>query len=442
MKNYNLSISIPAFGYPDALKKNIDNLLSINRDDVEIVVVDNDPTGKQIGDYIEEIRDDRLHYYRNERNIGRSANIAKAIEKALASHVLIASCDDDIQTETIDYLIDIIQQHNDCGIIMGKVVTDRGSIYGYNGSYKVFKKGFEALSVTPRMGVLFPFVVKKEYLDFEKLYSQEETYMQTRIALNASGKGDFIGIENVIAKAVDQVTYKEENSLEYYNSINWDDEAFKLWSIEKCYFSPEERTHQLKRDIETIEQFGLRMSHLIKLIDTYVSSSLYLSLRYIPSSHDPWNVKNGGSVGLLGCDDVLGTFRSQMMDFFRLREKKKMYYYTGRIRDRIENERIILTEAEEILKSIHDEKEVAIIGNDDATKKLKGILGYIGVRITEDIQDHIVLVSMVLDEELKNELLAKGAKDVLFMDWMGQYLTIVWCSGLKKEEWGNYSDFT
>ena len=52
-----LSIAIPTFGYPVSVVENIQRLLKFDRNDIEIVLVDNDASGKQIKDYMMSIED-------------------------------------------------------------------------------------------------------------------------------------------------------------------------------------------------------------------------------------------------------------------------------------------------------------------------------------------------------------------------------------------------
>lgn len=441
-EKYKLSISIPTYGYPQALRKNVSGLLKINRPDVEIVVVDNDSTGEQIGDFVKSISDERFHYYRNERNIGRSANIAKAAEMSAADYVLLASSDDVIYNDSIDKLIAIIEKNPDCGVIMGRIITDRGNILGYLGNNHVYKKGYDALIAIPRMGVLRPFVLNKKYIDFNKIYSQEETYMQTRLAYISSGYGGFIGISDKIAYIVDQKSYTEDqNLLECYSIGNWEEEK-KTWSFGGCYYSPQARADQLKKDLVTIEEMPLRLSHLIKLVDKNVTLTLSDVITYVSGCHDPKLVKNGGSVGFLGVEEVLDIFQKEMEPFFLSREKKGFYSYTGNFNDKMKNERIVFSKIREILRTIEEECEVSVYGNLSEKKRLSVILKYMGIDMVDEPVGRVALVSDIYDDSYEKEILALGAKKVLFFDWMARYLTIAYVDKHSKEDiWGDFTAF-
>ena len=440
---YILTISIPTFGYPDEVKKTVTHLLSLKRHDVQIVVVDNDYTGQQIGCFMESITDPRFRYYRNKKNIGRSSNIVKAIEVASSDHVLIISSEDSVRFDAIDVVIGEITENPECGIIMGKVLTSLGNIIGYKGKKRTYAAGYEALLVTPRMGNLIPIIVNKRYLDFDKLYHQEEMYMQTRIALTIAGKGDFIGIEEVIADVVDDLEWrKNDKELPCYKTVDWEKEGEKLWSIRECYYSPEARANQLKHDLESIEEASLRMSHLIHLVDRWTTDALFSALLYPVECLDYEMLKNSKSVGFLGYKKSLHIFEQIMEDYFEDRAKKNLYHYTGYLRDKIQNELVTVKKAEDLLNEIIAEERVFITGGEKDVQLLRGFLEFIGISVIDEIKDNIVLVPTNYDAKMQKLFVKHGAKKIYFMDWMSRYFTILWCNQHQSKDYiGKYLDF-
>lgn len=430
-----LSISIPTYGYPESVKKNVIDLLQIKRNDIEIVVVDNDETGQQIGNYMECIKDPRFHYYRNEKNIGRSNNIAMAVKLAKADYVLLVSSDDHIRHEAIEWIIELINKYPKFGVIMGKAMTDKGKSACYNGPFKIYKRGYEALSSIPVLGVLMPFVVNKTYLDFDFLFSKRVMYMQIRITKSAVGKGDFIGVDEVIADIVDQESYHDTVDLECYNSIDWDSSNEKTkWDLMGCYYAPAERAEQALDDIETYESLPLRLSHLINLIDTRVFQGIDLSRRYIVLCHDPDSVTNGGFAGFMGYHDALRIFEDRIKPHFEEMENNNRYYYVGRLNDRIKNEILVIQQAEMILDEILSEKKVYVYGNTEMADILKKVLSFIKIETLETANECVALIPENFDCEVEKNLLSIGAKTVKFMDMMGQYLITVWCDRNRNSE--------
>ena len=141
-----LSISIPAYGYPGSLKANITRLLTSVRQDIEIVVVDNDETGTQIKESMLQIKDSRFHYYQNECNIGRTNNIVKAIEKAEADFVLLMSCDDELNLDALDKVIEAIENFPELALVMGTVTTSLGGLAYPNIGAGRYERGFQVLN--------------------------------------------------------------------------------------------------------------------------------------------------------------------------------------------------------------------------------------------------------------------------------------------------------
>ena len=431
MKNkYILSIAIPAYGYPEALKKSVISLLTIPRKDIEIVVVDNDPTGGQIGAFAEGIEDERFCYYRNESNIGRSANIAKAAQMATADYVLLASCDDLIRNEAIDIIINKIEQNYGCAIIMGKIKTNLGSIKGYQGEEKVYQKGYAALSVSPHMGTLYPFVVNKNYLDFHKLYSQKETYMQTRILYSAVEKGSFVGITEIVAEVVDLLDYRNEDKKPGCFDLEKCQEIKKMWDVEECYYSPQARAEQVIKDIETIENFKIRRSHKLKIIDNYVQRHFYYSVSYVACCHDPHLINNGGSVGFLTCEEAMDNFQKVLEPFFKKRADAGEYYYSGTLLDKLQNERVLLEEIRIIKDKILNCGEVYVYKNNNL-KNMQHILNLMNIEMTDDYDGKLVLVAGAYDDDIEKKMLEDGAGEVVFFELFAQYLAIVWTEDLK-----------
>lgn len=440
--NYVLSISIPTYGYPEAVKRNVNNLLRMKRDDVEIVVVDNDETGKQIGEYMESIMDPRFHYYRNETNIGRSSNIAMAVKCASADHVLLASSDDSIRIESIPRIVELIKEYPKCGVIMGRCLTDQGNIAScYRGDFRIYKKGYDALMAVPLNGVLSPFVVNKSYLDFDVLLNKKVTYMQNRISKSAAGRGDFIGIEEVIADIVDQNSYGDSVKLECYNCVDWDSEDERAkWDLKGCYYAPKERAIQVIDDIELFESLPLRVSDLVKLVDKRVTEGIELSRRYVALCHNLDSVVNGGFSGFLGYREAFGIFEKELLSHFAEMEKQNHYYYTGRLRDKIRNEIVVLNQAEEIMEDIMNRRTVCVYGKGDRADKLKRVLFCLNVKTVESCMNQLVLIPEKYDSDIEEELQNNGAESVKFMDMMGNYLITVWCDKNRSKDCISFED--
>lgn len=437
-----LSIAIPTYGAPKSVIKNVKRLLTYQNERIEILVVDNDETGVQIKEEMLQMNDPRFHYYQNENNIGRNNNVAKAVEKAEADNVLLLSSDDELDFDALNEILALLAECPFYGLILGTIVTDMGG-YGFDPKIAgTYKAGSDALCIVPFLGNLMPMVVNKKYLDFSKLYGQDEQYMQLRIALLAAKKGDLIYLNNVLgtmsANENNMLTTKTDECFENgYSDEKWD---MKIGGF--LQYSPEARIMQLKSYLRIIEDCCERRDQKLKVIEKWVVSLMSKCLFAIAQYKSPFSINVDGYLGHLHYKDVLSNFENEMHVFFREREKNGEYFYTGHLHDLVNNELLLIEQAKAILQNILEADKVVIYGNGRTHKNLGNLLGYFKVNSKlsagdEDLKGSLVLVISQSNKEMEQDLLEKGANKILFMDRMAKYLGIVWCSEHEGQEYWN-----
>lgn len=439
-----LSIAIPTYGCPEHVTANVNRLLKYKRQDVEIIVVDNDETGCQIKKQmlLIEDQDPRFHYYQNEKNIGRCHNVAKAVEKAAADDVLMVSSDDEVLLDGIDEIIDLLEKNTPYGVMLATIVTDTGG-YGFDPKMPgVYKAGSEALSMMPFLGDLMPMVINRRYLDFSNLYGQNEQYMQLRMALIAAQKGDLIYLEHVLGRmrSMDH-NYLGDDAKLYEGFLNgYTPEKWDVSSAGVLQYSPEGRLIQLKNYLEIIEGCCDRRDRKLRVIEKWVISLMAKSLQAIPSYMSPLNIRMDGYRGHLHYKDVLEKFKNEMLLFFREREERGEYFFSGHLQDLVNNELLLIAQGKAILQDVMQAEKVIIFGDGRKEKNLQSILACMEIDsqlVSEcnEIEGGHILVDSESNAKLEQELLQKGASKVLFMDRMTKYLTIVWCSEHEGEEY-------
>ena len=82
-----LSVCIPTLGGGDRLETGLKRILSYKGNDIEVVISDNDNTGK-IKTILNKFSDDRLHYHANEQNYGPFYNWIKVLTYGSGKYLL------------------------------------------------------------------------------------------------------------------------------------------------------------------------------------------------------------------------------------------------------------------------------------------------------------------------------------------------------------------
>lgn len=126
-----ITIAIPTYRRPDLLKETIDSALN-QKDfyDYEVIVVDNDDSiNFETQKLIESYNDDRILYYRNEKNLGMTGNWNKCIELSRGEWITILHDDDMLYPNFLKemfFAIDNMKNNIDllvCRLESGKKIT-------------------------------------------------------------------------------------------------------------------------------------------------------------------------------------------------------------------------------------------------------------------------------------------------------------------------------
>jgi glycosyltransferase involved in cell wall biosynthesis len=109
-----LSIGIPVFNGQEFLPKLLDSLLAQTFGDFEILICDNassDRTPQICREY--ERRDSRVHYFRNDRNLGAVANFNRVFELSTAPLFKWAAHDDLYHVTYLDACVRLLEENPD-----------------------------------------------------------------------------------------------------------------------------------------------------------------------------------------------------------------------------------------------------------------------------------------------------------------------------------------
>jgi glycosyltransferase involved in cell wall biosynthesis len=109
-----VSIGIPVYNGEKYLREGLDSLLQQTFTDFEIIISDNastDSTEQICQEYAQ--RDRRIKYYRNETNLGPTANYAKLTELAQGDYFKWHNYDDTCAPEFLARCVEVLNQHPD-----------------------------------------------------------------------------------------------------------------------------------------------------------------------------------------------------------------------------------------------------------------------------------------------------------------------------------------
>jgi glycosyltransferase involved in cell wall biosynthesis len=128
-----VSIGMPVFNGEKYLRETLDSLLAQTYRDFELIISDNAST-----DYTQQIcreyatKDSRIHYYRNEENLGAPRNFNKVFELSSDEYFKWAAYDDVLAPEYLQKCVNVLD--NDPSIVLCHsktgVIDARGNLVG------------------------------------------------------------------------------------------------------------------------------------------------------------------------------------------------------------------------------------------------------------------------------------------------------------------------
>lgn len=112
-----VSICVPAYKYPDLLRRNLLSIIEQSFTSFEVIVTD-DSSHNELKLVIEEIADSRIHYYKNPKALGSPANWNESIKYAKGKWIKIMHHDDWFCTNTsLEKFMLAAEQYPEAGLI-------------------------------------------------------------------------------------------------------------------------------------------------------------------------------------------------------------------------------------------------------------------------------------------------------------------------------------
>ena len=147
-----VSVGIPVYNGERYLAEALNSLLAQSFKDFEIVISDNastDRTAEICRSY--EAKDARIHYYRNDRNLGAAANFNRTFELSSAPLFHGGACDDMYEPLFLERCVDVLERHP--GVVLShtraRVIGDRGEPLLYDQERERFIDSYGDLVMSP-----------------------------------------------------------------------------------------------------------------------------------------------------------------------------------------------------------------------------------------------------------------------------------------------------
>lgn len=116
MNNPLVSICIPAYKCEKTIEKAVNSALSQTYKNIEIIIID-DNSPDNTFKILESIKDDRVHLYKNEHNLGMCDNWNKCVSYANGEYIHFLHCDDILLPDSVNEKIDAVNKHKDVALV-------------------------------------------------------------------------------------------------------------------------------------------------------------------------------------------------------------------------------------------------------------------------------------------------------------------------------------
>jgi glycosyltransferase involved in cell wall biosynthesis len=102
-----VSVGIPTYNYPEGLKKTLECLINQTHKNLQIIVSNNHSENPEVGILLKayKLKDPRIEYYIQDKNIGASKNFEFVLSKATGKYFMWAADDDLRESDCIEYYL-------------------------------------------------------------------------------------------------------------------------------------------------------------------------------------------------------------------------------------------------------------------------------------------------------------------------------------------------
>ncbi|WP_046779246.1 glycosyltransferase family 2 protein [Streptomyces yangpuensis] len=117
---------LPYYGDVQLMQDAVRSVLAQTDRDFRLVVID-DGKEPEVPGWFAALGDDRVHYTRNEQNLGITKNFQKCVQLSEADHVVIMGCDDVLHPHYLETVRAIVEAHPGIGMVQPGVEVIDGT---------------------------------------------------------------------------------------------------------------------------------------------------------------------------------------------------------------------------------------------------------------------------------------------------------------------------
>lgn len=134
-----LSFCIPTYNRSLKCLKLVKEILSVNNEDIEVIVSDNCSTDDTVS-LLKQIKDKRLFVYQNEQNNGSLFNIYNSFSKAKGQYLYFTTDKDFINIDNIDSFLSFLNHSENLSCGYSECNSK------FNGKNEIYGQGFDAIN--------------------------------------------------------------------------------------------------------------------------------------------------------------------------------------------------------------------------------------------------------------------------------------------------------
>ena len=133
-----VSILTPAYNHEKYVRVFLDSILAQSYKNFELIIVDDCSTDKTPS-IIEQYKDERIRFFRNDFNRGMNGNLNVAFSYAKGKYIVILASDDFLESDYLEKMIAYFEQHKDYSVLYPKIqkVDEAGNLIQNQEEYKI-----------------------------------------------------------------------------------------------------------------------------------------------------------------------------------------------------------------------------------------------------------------------------------------------------------------